>query len=130
MSETIEILAIKTIDDDRRVCHVRIGDITIKSIWLVGLAAGKPRVSWPETGKGYPIVEAEPALKARIDQLVLDHARLGMCSRPGTEHPAPAPAPSRPTPRPKKRRQRVEPEPPGYVPEFDDPLGDILGGTS
>jgi len=117
MSETIEILAIKRIDDDRRVCHVRIGDITIKSIWLVGLAAGKPRISWPETGKGYPIVEAEPGLKSRIDQLVFEHA--------GIETPKPK------RPRARRSPKRAPPKPPpGYVPEFDDPLGDILGGTS
>jgi len=131
MSETIEILAIKRIDDDRRVCHVRIGDITIRSLWLVGLAAGKPRISWPETGKGYPIVEAEPGLKSRIDQLVFEHAGIETCVVGGTTRPAAVPAPRRPTPRPKKRPRTAPPKPPpGYVPEFDDPLGDILGGTS
>jgi len=124
MSETIEILAIKRIDDDRRVAHVRVGDVTIRSIWIVDIASGKPRISWPETGKGCPIVEAEPALK-------VEHAGLGTRVVGGTTRPATEPAPSRPTPRPKKRPRTAPPKPPpGYVPEFDDPLGDILGGTS
>ena len=45
MSEDIEILAVKRIYDDRRVAHVRIGGITIKSLWIVGLASDKPRMS-------------------------------------------------------------------------------------
>lgn len=113
MSEDIEILAIKRIDDDRRVAHVRIGDIAIRSLWIVDIASGKPRVSWPETGKGWPIVEAEPGLKARIDQAVFEHA--------GIETPKPKRAK-----RPPRRRAPPKP-PPGYVPEFDDPFGDILG---
>ena len=118
MSETIEVLAVKRIDDDRRVAHVQVGDLIIRSLWIVDIASGKPRTSWPETGKGYPIVEAEPGLKDRIDQLVLDHAGL-----------APDPAPSRPTPRPKRRPRTAPPKPPpGYVPEFD-PLGDIFGAA-
>ena len=44
----IELIAIKTINDDRRVAHVRVGELLIKSLWVIGLRAGKPRVSWPE----------------------------------------------------------------------------------
>ena len=60
------------LDADRAVVHVVVDDISIKSLWVVGRASGKPRVSWPETKRGHPIVEAAPALRARIDKLVLD----------------------------------------------------------
>ncbi len=50
--DEIKLIAIKTIDDDRRVAHVRVDDLFIKSLWVVGLRAGKPRVSWPETARG------------------------------------------------------------------------------
>ncbi len=60
MSESIEILAIKRIDDDRRVAHVRVGKLAIKSIWVLNANSASPRISWPETGRGYPIVEPEP----------------------------------------------------------------------
>ena len=82
MSEDVEVLAAKRIDDDRRDAHVRIGDITIRSLWIVGLASSKPRTSWPQTSKGYPIVEAMPELKARVDRLVLDDIAATTRSRP------------------------------------------------
>ena len=111
MSEDIEILAVKRIDDDRRVAHVRVSNITIRSLWIVGLASGKPRISWPETGKGYPIVEASPSLKVQIDQLVFEHAGIA------TPKPRPRRSPRRPAPKSR----------PSGPPEFDDPLGDLLG---
>ncbi len=67
-----ELLAIRRVDDDRRVAHVRVGLISIKSIWVVGIKSGKPRISWPESGKGYPIVEADEPLKTEIDKMILD----------------------------------------------------------
>ena len=66
-----ELLAIRRVDDDRRVAHVRVGPISIKSIWIVWLKTGKPRISWPESGKGYPIVEADEPLKSEIDKMIL-----------------------------------------------------------
>ncbi len=113
MSEEIEVLAIKRIDDDRRVAHVRVGEITIRSLWIVGLAGNKPRTSWPETSKGYPIVEADAGLKARIDKLVFEYA--------GIETPKPKRAKRSP-----RRRATPKARPPSS-PEFDDPLGDLLG---
>ncbi len=113
MSEEIEVLSIKRIDEDRRVAHVRVGEITIRSLWIVGLAGNKPRTSWPETSKGYPIVEADAGLKARIDKLVFEYA--------GIETPKPKRAKRSP-----RRRAPSKARPP-LSPEFDDPLGDLLG---
>ena len=39
-SDCIEILKIKRIDADRCVCHVRVGKISIKTMWITGIAAG------------------------------------------------------------------------------------------
>jgi len=115
VSEEIEVLAIKRIDEDRRVAHVRVGEITIRSLWIVGCAGNKPRTSWPETSKGYPIVEAGAELKARIDRLVFESA--------GIETPKPKRAKRAP-----RRRAPTKARPP-LSPEFDDPLDDILGGA-
>ena len=116
MSEDIEILAVKRIDDDRRVAHVRIGGITIKSLWIVGLASDKPRISWPETGKGWPIVEATPELKAHVDRLVFEYA--GLATMPKTHKRA------------RRSQRRAPPKPRSPLsPEFDDPLDDILGAA-
>jgi len=116
MSEDIEILAVKRIDDDRRVAHVRVSNITIRSLWIVGLASGKPRISWPETGKGYPIVEASPELKARVDRLVFEALRLGDRRRPHK----------------RRARRRASSARPTAVaePDFDDPLDDLFGGAA
>ena len=114
----IELLAVKPIDDDRRVAHVKIGPISIKSIWITGMASGHPRISWPESGKGYPIVTAEPELKARIDRMILD--RIG-----GATVPAPRRAPPRRRPRSAGGSGAKD------IPFFDDLLDDILPvGTS
>ncbi len=118
MSEDIEVLAVKRIDEDRRGAHVRVGEITIGSLWIVGLTSGRPRTSWPETGKGYPIVVATPELKAQVDQLVLEHAGIATTRSPPQ------------TPR-RDRRQSTRAAPSAQTePDFDDPLDDIFGGGS
>ena len=101
---SVELLAIRRVDDDRRVAHVRVGPISIKSIWIVGLKTGKPRISWPESGKGYPIVEADEPLKSEIDKMILAAVGDGVgaaTSRPRSRRPAGTaerrpPAPDRP----------------------------------
>ena len=40
MSETIEILKMTRVDPDRRVAHMRIDGITIKSLWIVDIEGG------------------------------------------------------------------------------------------
>ncbi len=107
-----ELLAIRKVDDDRRVAHVQVGPISIKSIWIVGLKTGKPRVSWPESGKGYPIVTADEPLKGEIDRMILD--RIG-----GAKAPAPRRAPPR-------RRSRSSMSTSAGAPFHDDLLDDIL----
>ncbi len=93
-----ELLAIRRVDDDRRVAHVRVGPISIKSIWIVGLKTGKPRISWPESGKGYPIVTADEPLKSKIDQMILDRLRDGIMTGPRkvTRARSPSRKPDRP----------------------------------
>ena len=108
----MELLAVKPIDDDRRVAHVKIGAISIKSIWITGIKSGKPRVSWPETGKGYPIVEADEPLKSKIASMILE--QIG-----GAATPAPRKSPRR-------RRSRSSVGGATVRPFFDDPLDDIL----
>jgi len=76
-NEDIEILALKHVDGDRRIAHVRVGKLAIKSIWVLNASSATPRISWPETGKGYPIVEPDPDLRQTIDAMILDHLRGG-----------------------------------------------------
>ncbi len=113
----IELLQIIRLDADRCVSHVRVGKLYIKSLWITGISAGTPRVRWPETGKGYPIVEAEPDLKAEVEHLVLDG--LGDPSRM-RRHRA---RPRRPVPR-RGPRASTPADP------FDDPLDDLFKGAT
>jgi len=114
MSEC-ELLAIRRVDDDRRVAHVRVGAISIKSIWIVGLKSGKPRISWPESGKGYPIVEADEPLKSQIDRMILDQLREQVTT-----------APQKSSRKPKHfstpRSKNIQPDRPFH----DDPLDDLF----
>ena len=92
---SVELLAIRRVDDDRRVAHVRVDAISIKSIWIVGLKTGKPRVSWPESGKGYPIVEADEPLKSQIDKMILEAVTVASHAATGPRRPK-APSADRP----------------------------------
>ncbi len=116
-SHVIELQKLTQIDADRCVCHVRVGKLYIKSLWISGISAGTPRVRWPETGHGYPIVEAEPDLKAEIDRLVLDG--LGDLSRTRQGRARPR----RPAPR-RGPRASTPADP------FDDPLDDLFKGAT
>jgi len=99
---SVELLAIRRVDDDRRVAHVRVDAISI-NIWIVAFKSGSPRISWPESGKGYPIVEADEPLKSQIDKLILD---------------AVTPPPARSN----KKRDRPSTDRPFH----DDPLDDLF----
>lgn len=60
------------LDDDRAVARVNVGPFQLGSMWVVGRASGKPRVSWPETSRGFPIVSVTDAdLRERIEREVL-----------------------------------------------------------
>ena len=84
---SVELLAIRRVDDDRRVAHVRVDAISI-NIWIVEFKTGKPRVSWPESGKGYPIVEADEPLKSQIDKMILDAVTPPAKKRPRPKAPS------------------------------------------
>ena len=115
-SHDIELQKLTQIDADRCVSHVRVGKLYIKSLWITGISAGTPRVRWPETGKGYPIVEAEPDLRAEVDHLVL--AGLAGGQNAGRADW---------TRRPARRARRA---PPAQVEPFDDPLDDLFKGAT
>ena len=113
--DDIELIAIKTIDDDRRVAHVRVGELLIKSLWVIGLRAGKPRVSWPETARGYLIVEPTQELRLKIDALVLG---TGAKSRAKIK-----------APRQRRRPSRSKWQAPTlHVDDPNDPLEDLFRG--
>jgi hypothetical protein len=70
--DEIVVSNVRRLDSDRAVAHVELSNgISLRSIWVVGLSKSQPKVSWPRTTRGLPIVMATPELKARIDTLVL-----------------------------------------------------------
>ena len=64
------------------VAHVQVGGICIKSLWVVDTDTPMPSVSWPRTARGFPIIEASPALKAQINKVVLAAVRRPCAARP------------------------------------------------
>ena len=103
------------IDDDRAVAHVVIGLIRLGSIWIVDIAAGRPRVSWPQTSRGYPIVEVDQPLRGEIEEAVLTALDDDQPARPAVR------------PRPTSRRSPKKAAPIA-APLISDPLDDIFRG--
>ena len=108
-----DIRNIVRIDADRAVAHVVIGPIRLGSIWVVDIASGRPRVSWPQTSRGYPIVEVDQPLRSEIEEAVLTAL---------DDRPAQLVKPTHRTSRRKKTAPPVTREP------FDDPLDDLIRG--
>ena len=106
------------IDSDRAVAHITVGQITISSIWIIGIASGKARISWPETGRGHPIVSVAEPLKAEIETLILD----GLQKPLGESHRR------RRSPRSATPRKVVKAHQRAAEPDFDDPLDDLFRG--
>ena len=64
------VLYVKRIADDRAVARVRVGLLTIDSLWILGLTSGQPQISWPQTKHNYPIVAAAEPLRSEIERLI------------------------------------------------------------
>jgi hypothetical protein len=45
------------LDADRAVVHLDLAGFSFRTIYVLGLADGFPRVSWPRTSRGYLIIE-------------------------------------------------------------------------
>jgi hypothetical protein len=69
----IRLDSLKYLDADRAVAHVTINDeISLKTLFCVGISKGRPTVSWPQSKRGFPIVEASPGLRERVDKVIID----------------------------------------------------------
>ncbi len=72
-NDDIVVSKVRRLDDDLAVAHVDFSiGISLRSIWISGLSESQPTVSWPRSTRGFPIVLADPELRARIDALVLE----------------------------------------------------------
>lgn len=70
---TPEIRRVVRLDDDRAVVAVDLHGIQLQTIYVVGLAHGSPRVSWPCSARGFPIVAIPHAeTRERIERAILD----------------------------------------------------------
>ena len=111
----LDLIRITRIDADRLVAQVRYGDIFIRCLWIVD-ARSKPRISWPQTARGFNMIEAEPELRSRIDGMLL--AAVG--------------APTKPPKKPRKRRRRsTAPSTVSHAGDPNDTLEDLfIGGLA
>ena len=63
----------KRIDDDRILTHVLIGEVTVCAVWVIGIKAGAPKVSWPRSGRGYPLIKLNDNVRIEAETAVLKH---------------------------------------------------------
>lgn len=55
-SQPFQITRLRQVTADLAVAELDIGPVHISSVWIGGLAAGDPFVSWPRSAKGFPII--------------------------------------------------------------------------
>lgn len=55
-NQPFQITRIRQVTEDLAVAELDIGPVHISSVWIGGLAAGSPFVSWPRSAKGFPII--------------------------------------------------------------------------
>lgn len=67
------IASIKPLDPSRCVAEVAIGPVMCGSIYVVECDTEAPRVSWPRTARGYPIVVVAQPLRSMIEADLLAH---------------------------------------------------------
>ena len=69
--ESVKVLG----DGNRAVAKLTVDDFHFGSIFIVDVLTA-PRVSWPRTQKGFPIVECrDPEKKKKIEALILTKVR-------------------------------------------------------
>jgi hypothetical protein len=70
MSAIVE--RVTRIDADRAVAKLTVDDFHFGSIFVTGLTT-EPKVSWPKTARGFPIIECRsPDKRAELERLILD----------------------------------------------------------
>jgi len=70
MSPVVE--RVTKLDADRAVAKLTVDDFHFGSIFVTGLKT-TPKVSWPTTARGFPIVECRsPEKRAEIEALILE----------------------------------------------------------
>jgi hypothetical protein len=70
MSAIVE--RVTRLDADRAVAKLTVDDFHFGSIFVMDLTTA-PKVSWPRSARGFPIVECRSATKrAALEQLILD----------------------------------------------------------
>lgn len=68
------IASIKPLDPSRCVAEVEIGPVMCGSIYIMECDTPAPRVSWPRTARGYPVIVVAQPLRSEIEAALL--ARL------------------------------------------------------
>jgi hypothetical protein len=69
---SVHVSRVTRLDADRAVAKLDVDDWHFGSVFVVGLG-GHPKVSWPRSKRGHPIVECtNPDRKAEIEKVILD----------------------------------------------------------
>ena len=68
-----KILDVVPLDTDRAVVKLDLFGVQFGTIFVVGMADGFPRVSWPRTSRGYPIFKiGDPLARDLIEEVILN----------------------------------------------------------
>lgn len=67
-----KLRSVKQVSDALAVAVVEVGPVTISSVWISDIA-GKPKVAWPRSARGYPIVSvSDDELRDEIEGEIAD----------------------------------------------------------
>jgi hypothetical protein len=70
---SVHVSRVTRLDADRAVLKLDVDCWHFGSVFVVGLSGTSPRVSWPKTQRGFPIVECkDKAHLAEIEETILD----------------------------------------------------------
>jgi hypothetical protein len=69
---TPDIFAVIPLDPDRAVVKLDLHGVRLETLFVVGISTAEPRVSWPKSARGFPIVWIkDPAHRDRIETEIL-----------------------------------------------------------
>ena len=71
------IASFRQLDDGLFLAEVQIGFVMCGSIYLTGCQTSTPRVVWPRTVRGYPIIVVDDPLRSVIEMTLLGCLRGG-----------------------------------------------------
>jgi hypothetical protein len=72
-SNAFTIQHVRQVSPELAVAEVILGPVRISSIWIAGCDTPEPRVAWPRSGRGFPVVSvSSDRLREAIEHKLLE----------------------------------------------------------